>query len=69
MIIVIKIGFFRDLNSTIKNIHGYHNLNTYKIYEEWLKIYSEKYFDKNLKNIEYFINSRDLVFTKKNKKY
>jgi hypothetical protein len=64
-----KNWFFRDLNSTIKNIHGYHNLNTYKIYEEWLKIYSEKYFDKNLKNIEYFINSRDLVFTKKNKKY
>lgn len=64
-----KNWFFKDLNSTIKNIQGYHNLNNYKIYEEWIKIYSDNYFDKNLKNIENFINSKDLVFTKKNKKY
>ncbi len=61
--------FFNDLNSTIKNIQGYHNINTYKIYEEWLKIYSDNYFDTKSKNIENFISSKDLVFTKKNKKY
>ena len=46
--------FFNDLNSTIKNIQGYHNINTYKIYEEWLKIYSDNYFDTKSKILKIY---------------
>ena len=62
-----KNWFFENVNLLIKNIGGYHNLSSYKIYDEWIKIFSNEYLKKTTKNLENFLKSKDLVYTQQHR--
>jgi hypothetical protein len=64
---VDKNWFFENLNLLIKDIGGYHNLSSYKIYDEWTKIFSNEYLKKTTKNLENFLKSKDLVYTQQHR--
>lgn len=57
--------FFKDLNLLIKKIGGYHNLNCYKIYDVWLKMFCKKENELINSKIDKFINSNKIVLDKK----
>ena len=65
-IYVEKNWFFKDIEKFISSIGGYHNLSSKIVYDKWLETINRKDHLTILKNIDNFINSKDLVFTKKN---
>lgn len=61
-----KDWFFQDIDKFIKQIGGYHNLWSTKIYEHWIKNYNLKFKKKFDAKLEKFINSDNLNLIKDN---
>ena len=56
-----KNFFFDNLELFLKEIGGYHNLSSFKVYKEWMKKFNETKKEKIFLKLEKFIESDNLV--------